>query len=310
VDCGKPAAIAPSWGKQRDLTLTSTQAQPAPNAAFEFVRSLAGELSSGKIELPSFPEVAIRVRQVLSDPDSSIEKVVRVVGSEPALAARLMRVSNASAFNRSGKPITDLRTAINRIGYSMVRSAAIAFAMSQMRRGNKLEALESRMNDLWQRSTLVAAFAFVVARTCSRVNPDEAMLTGMMHGIGKLYIMTRAARHPELFTDDQTLDGILNDWHAAVGKAILENWNFADSIAQAVGEQDDFSRDEDVEADLRDVVAMAILLASYSADSSGLEVALEGLPAKIRLGLDKKRTHVIMDECAAEVAALSSALGA
>jgi HD-like signal output (HDOD) protein len=290
--------------------LTSTQPQSSPNAAFEFVRSLAGELSSGKIELPSFPEVAVRVRQVLSDPDSSIEKVVRVVGSEPALAARLMRVSNASAFNRSGKPITDLRTAINRIGYSMVRSAAIAFAMSQMRRGNKLEALESRMNDLWTRSTLVAAFAFVVARTCSKVNPDEAMLTGMMHGIGKLYIMTRAAHHPGLFTDNETLDGILNDWHAAVGKAILENWDFAESMAQAVGEQDDHSRDEDVEPDLRDVVAIAILLASYSADSSGLDLALHGLPAKIRLGLDEKRTHEIMDQCADEVAALSSALGA
>ena len=290
--------------------MTSTQAQPSPDGAFEFVRSLAGELSSGKIELPSFPEVAIRVRKVLADPESSIEQVVRVVGSEPALAARLVRVSNASAFNRSGKPITDLRTAINRIGYSMVRSATIAFAMSQMRRGIKLEALESRMNELWQRSTLVAAFAFVLARTCSTVNPDEAMLTGMMHGIGKLYIMTRASRHPELFADNETLDSILTDWHASVGKAILENWDFADIMVAAVGEQDDHSRDEQVEPDLRDVISIAILLASYAEDSSGLEIALEGLPAKLRLGLDEKRTHIVMAQCADEVAALSNALGA
>jgi HD-like signal output (HDOD) protein len=294
----------------RATILPSTQAQSASTVAFEFVRSLAGELSSGKIDLPSFPEIAMRVRRVLSDPNSSIEQVVRVVGSEPALAARLMRVSNASSFNRSGRPITDLRTAINRIGYSMVRSAAMAFAMSQMRRNNKLEALQPRMNALWQRSTWVAAFAYVLARTCSTVNPDEAMLAGMMHGIGKLYIMTRAANHPELFTDNETLEVIMTDWHASVGKAILENWEFTEVMSQAIGDQDDHSREDEVEPDLRDVVAVAILMTSYSDDIPGLELALNGLPATIRLGLDENRIRTVMDACAAEVSALSEALGA
>jgi len=290
--------------------LPSTQAQAVSTVAFEFVRSLAEELSSGKIDLPSFPEIATRVRRVLSDPNSSIELVVRVVGSEPALAARLMRVSNASSFNRSGRPITDLRTAINRIGYSMVRSAAMAFALSQMRRNNRLEALQPRMTALWQRSTLVAAFAYVLARTCSRVNPDEAMLAGMMHAIGKLYIMTRAAQHPNLFTDHTTLDAIMDDWHASVGRAILETWEFTEVMSQAIGDQDDHSREEEIEPDLRDVVAVAILMASYESDIPGLELALGGLPAAVRLGLDETRIRAVMNGCATEVTALRDALGA
>ena len=95
--------------------------------------------------------------------------------------------------------------------------------------------------------------------TCSKVNPDEALLAGMMHGIGKLYIMTRAAQHPELFVDNETLDEICGSWHASIGKAILENWEFSDLMATAVGEQDDFSREAEVEPDLRDVIAIAIL---------------------------------------------------
>lgn len=292
------------------LSLAKTQPKPDSSVAFEFVRSLAGELSSGKIDLPSFPEIATRVRQVLQDPKSSIDQVVRLVGSEPALAARLMRVSNASAFNRSGKQVTDLRTAINRIGYSMVRSAAMAFAMSQLRRGAKLERLQSRLDQLWQISTQVAALAYVLARTCSKVNPDEALLAGMMHGIGKLYIMTRAAQHPELFVDNETLDEICGSWHASIGKAILENWEFSDLMANAVGEQEDFSRDEEVEPDLRDVIAIAILMASYEADIPGLQLALNGLPATIRLGLDEARIHAVIEDCAAEVSALSEALHA
>ncbi len=290
--------------------MPTTNAHSASNVAFEFVRSLAGELSAGKIDLPSFPEIALRVRRVLSDSNSSIDQVVRVVGSEPALAARLMRVSNAASFNRTGRPIADLRTAITRIGYNMVRSAAMAFAMSQMRRNNKLEALQPRMNELWERSTSVAAFAYVLARTCSHVNPDEAMLAGMMHGIGKLYIMTRAAQHQELFRDEATLNAIMDDWHAAVGKAILENWEFIETMSEAVGNQDDHARMDRNDPDLRDVLAVAILLAIYAEDVAGLELALNGLPETIRLGLDEARIRDVMQAHATEVSALRDALGA
>lgn len=283
--------------------------EPTPNAAFEFVRMLAGELSAGRVDLPSFPEIAVRVRRVLSDPHTSIDQVVRVVGSEPALAARLVRIANSASLNRSGRAVTELRTAINRIGYGMVRTAAMSFAMVQIRNANKLDGLEHYLKDLWQRSTLVAAFAYVLARTASTVNPDEAMLGGMMHGIGKLYVLTRAGNHPELFANTAALDGVINDWHASIGKAILENWDFSEEMAAAVGCQDDHDREEPGPADLRDIIAMAILMASFAADPLGLEVALRDLPTSRRLGLDQARTQVVLRECAAEVQALSNALG-
>jgi HD-like signal output (HDOD) protein len=249
------------------------------------------------------------VRRILSDAKASIDQVVRVVGSEPALAARLMRISNSASLNRSGRAVVDLRTAINRIGYNMVRSAAMAFSMAQIRKANKLAGLEHHLNELWQRSTLVAAFAYVLARTCSRVNPDEAMLGGMMHGIGKLYILTRATDHPELFADSKMLGGIINEWHASIAKAILENWDFSEEMASAIGDQDDHGRAEPGAPDLRDVIAVAILMASHSSDLAGLAAALHDLPSRQRLGLDEARTAVVMRQCAEEVAALNSALG-
>ena len=289
--------------------MTNTAIQAESDAAFDFVRTLAAELSVGNVDLPSFPEIAIRVRRVLSDPNSSVEQVVRVVGSEPALAARLLRISNSASLNRSGRAVTDLRTAINRIGYNMVRSASISFSMAQIRKSNKLAGLEHHLNDLWQRSTLVAALAFVLARNCTKVNPDEAMLTGMMHGIGKLYVLTRVIEHPQLFASPPMLNQIISEWHTSIGKAILENWNFSEAMAQAVGDQADLSRIEDGPPDLTDVVAVAILMASHADDSSGLEAALNDLPAARRLGLDQAKTQAVMSESAAEVTALSQALG-
>jgi HD-like signal output (HDOD) protein len=283
--------------------------QAESDVAFDFVRTLAAELSRGNVDLPSFPEIAVRVRRVLSDPKSSVEQVVRVVGSEPALAARLLRISNSASLNRSGKAVTDLRTAINRIGYNMVRSASISFSMAQIRKSNKLAGLEDHLTELWQRSTLVAAFAFVLARTCTKVNADEAMLTGMMHGIGKLYVLTRAIDHPELFLTGKTLDDIIGEWHASIGKAILENWEFSESMAQAVGDQADFSRVHDGPPDLSDVIAVAILMAEHGTDVPGLEAALADQAAAKRLKLDEERMQAVIRESSAEVAALSQALG-
>jgi HD-like signal output (HDOD) protein len=259
------------------------------------------------VDLPSFPEIAVQVRRVLSDPDSTMNQITRVVGSEPALAARLLRIANSASINRSGKPVTDLRTAINRIGHNMVRSASISFSMNQMRKSNKLVSLAPHLNDLWERSTYVAAYAFVLARTCTRVNPDEAMLTGMMHGIGKLYILTRATDHPELFANKHTLDDIINDWHPSIGKAILENWKFSEAMARAVG-QEDFLKSEDTIPDLSDVVGVAILMVSYGTDIAGLEANLKELPAATRLGLSESKTLAVMQDSAAEVTALSQAL--
>ena len=290
--------------------MASINTQPnTTDIAFEFVRSLATELSAGRVDLPSFPEVAIRVRRILADENSTLEKVVRVVGSEPALAARLLRISNSASLNTLGRQITDLRTAINRMGYNMVRSASMSFAMAQIRNNNKLASVKPYLDELWERSTLVAAIAYVLARTCTRINADEAMLTGMMHGIGKLYVLTRVAEHPELFESAATVNQIIDDWHAQIGRAILENWEFSEEVVAAVGDQKDANRESAEGANLADVIAVAIVMASFAADAEGLQIASSGLASTARLGLDQDKMAAIMQDSAVEVAALRSALG-
>jgi HD-like signal output (HDOD) protein len=291
------------------VPLDTAQAKSAEDAAFGLVRSLAQELSAGRVELPSFPEVAVRVRRVLADPRSSLDKVARVVGSEPALAARLLGIANSASLNTSGKALSNLRTAINRMGYNLVRSASMAFAMAQIRNDEKLAGVKHYLDDLWERSVLVSASAFVLARSCTTINPDEAMLTGMMHGIGQLYVITRAAGHPGLFARNGILQRIIDDWHAEIGKAIMENWEFSEEMVQAVANQHDLARDGLESGDLSDVIAIAILVGSLSTDPVALVSALQGLPAVDRLGLDEVKILAVVREFDEEVGALRQAFG-
>src|SRR5262245_34609766 len=106
-------------------TVSSLEETPVPAdspGAFAFVAELAKEVSGGKVELPSFPDVAVRVRKVLADENVSNEQIARVVGSDAGLAARVLTLANSAALNRTGKAVGDLKTAINRIGHNNVRT--------------------------------------------------------------------------------------------------------------------------------------------------------------------------------------------
>jgi HD-like signal output (HDOD) protein len=279
-------------------------------AAFEFVQILAQELSSGKVELPSFPDIAIKVRKVLADDDVNLDMVLRVVGSEPTLAARLLQVANSAAVNTSGSPVTDLRKAVQRMGLNMVRSAAMAFAMAQMKKASELKGLEAPMGALWQRCTGVAAMSHVVARRLTKLNPDSAMLAGLLHGVGELYILTRAHKHPALFSDRPAYEQIVRDWHASVAKALLENWEISENIVTAISEFEDLDRGHTGPPDLSDVLTVAHLMVSYQDFPESIELNMQGVSARKRMALDGSTYSNIILESRDEIKELQEALGA
>jgi len=290
-------------------TAVQTPKNTVDTEAFAFVQTLASELSKGKVDLPSFPDIALRVRKALSDENVSQDHIVRIVGSEPALAARLMQIANSAALNMSGKPITELRTAINRMGFNMVRSAAIAFAMSQLKKVDSLRGLEGPLDTLWKSSASVAAMSHAVARRYSKVNPDTAMLAGLLHGIGKLYILTRSSKHPNLFANPAAYNQIVQDWHSPVAKALLENWDMTAEIVAAVSEYEDLERHHTGPVDLTDVLTVGNLLASCKEHPDSIQINMNDIPACKRMNIDQVSYQKLIEESEHEIEALKQALG-
>ena len=228
--------------------------------ALAFLASLATEVSKGTVNLPCFPDVVMRIRKALAEPEVSLTEIVKIVGTEPRLAARLLQAANSAAFNPAGKPLTDLRAAITRLGHRPVQSAAMSFAVKQLRLAPALRSISKPLNVLWEESISVAAICQVVARR-TRVSPEEAFLTGLLHGIGRLYIMVRSVgKSDKLYQDPSFVDMIAN-WHPAIGKAVLENWGFDDHMCEALGDQDDHDRAGKSEPDLSDIIVVAVALA-------------------------------------------------
>jgi HD-like signal output (HDOD) protein len=277
------------------------------SAAFAFVSELAKEVSAGKVELPSFPDVAVRVRKVLADEAVANDQIARIIGSDAGLAARVLTLANSAALNRTGRSVGDLKTAINRIGHNNVRTAAVSFAIAQLRRAGELRNIAQDLERVWQEATLVAALAYSIGTRC-QLNADESMLAGLLHNVGKLYILARANRHGSLFRDPAALGQVMRDWHANVGKAIVENWGFPEHIAEAIGEHENIDRTVG-HADIADVLTVAVMSAGFMGHEVDFELNMQGVKAFRRLGLDNAKCADVMQNCGEEISALRTALG-
>ena len=277
--------------------------------SFAFVQQLATELSSGKVELPGFPDIAARVQHVLADEDVSTDRVVKVIGAEPVLATQLLTIANSAALNPSGRNISDLRTAVARVGLNTVRTATIAFAVRMLRAGADLKPIANQLDALWRRNVLIASLCYVVARSRSKLNPDTALLTGMLHGVGRLCILTRAVRHPTLFSNPATYHLIERDWHLSIAVELLTNWEVAPEIVSAVRESEDYSRPPHDSASLADVLMAANIIAVYAGQPEFLEARLHSVKAIASLGLTREICEQLTEDCATEIAALREALG-
>jgi HD-like signal output (HDOD) protein len=279
------------------------------NASFAFVQALATELSSGKVELPGFPDIVARVQQVLADENANTDKVVKVLGTEPVLAGQLMSVANSVALNPSGKSVSDLRAAVARVGLNTVRTATIAYAVRLLRAGAELKVIAAQLNELWHRNVLVATIAYVLARRRTQVNPDAALLAGLLHGVGRLYIMTRAVRHPALFSNPSSYQMIERDWHLSIATALLENWQIAPEIIAAVRDSEDYAREPRGAASLTDVLVAANMIVIHEGQPPEfLQARLQTVRAVSKLELTREICETLVRESAEEIAGLREVL--
>jgi HD-like signal output (HDOD) protein len=277
--------------------------------AERLVRALTIELAGEKIDLPSFPEVAARVRKALADEHVEIEDVVRIVGAEPALAARMLQLANSAAMNTSGRRIADLRQALSRIGFNMARSAAIAFAMSQLRRAEAYRGLEQALDELWQRAAHVGAVSHVVARRFTRVNAETALLAGLLQCVGRLYLLTRAVKFPGVLDDPAVFQRIVAGMHGRVGQAILRHWEISEDVVEAVVASENPQREHDGATDLTDVLSVGGALASLPPNARADDMLFLDMPAARRMKLDADACVLALCESHEEILSLRQALG-
>ncbi|RMF98411.1 MAG: HDOD domain-containing protein [Gammaproteobacteria bacterium] len=260
-DTKTPASATSSQARRtsagRSSTRLSTYRQPVrPGAAAGLIQSLQGELESGRVEIPGFPDVAMRLNRALRAEDTEIREIVALINSEPGLVSRLLQIANSVAFNRSGKPVGDLKAAVSRLGFKNVWSAASSYSIRQLQQLDWLKPLRPWLAEVWLSSNHVAAICIVVARQFGQL-ADEAMVTGLLHRVGELYLLTHAHKRGVDVQRDQDWETVLRQWQPTIGEQIVSQWGLPIHISAAVGRQDAVAND-----DLSDLPPFAAMLSA------------------------------------------------
>ena len=240
----------------------------AMQTAASFVQQLAGDLNNGNLELPMFSGTAVRIQKAFQVEDVNIEEIVRLISSDPAIAARVLELANSAAI-RGNRQITDLRQAVVRMGDELVQSSVMTFAMRQVQRNDSLsEASKKALRDIWVESVELAARCHVIAKECTKLNANEALLTGLLSVVGRLYIMLKSQECG--LADDAELEQVLADWHPTIGKAIAESWNMSDDLINALELQLETDPPLQENATLAEVLCAAKLILQYEASDEVL----------------------------------------
>jgi HD-like signal output (HDOD) protein len=135
------------------------------------------------------------------------------------------------------------------------------------------------------------------------------MLAGLLHDIGKFYILNRVQDFPDLFNDPPQLEELLYSWHTGVGKAIVDSWGFPQVIAEAVDEHEALERNHFTSPDVTDVVLVANLIDNVKDLPEEELPDFAEIPACTRMRMSHEAMRKILDESAEEIASMEQALG-
>ena len=267
---------------------------------------IAADAARGDIVFPTHTDVALRVQRMLDDPDCATEPLGKLISAEPILAARILSVANSIAYNPGGREITEIKSAIARLGFAALRALAVAIVVRQMQGMSRSEAHRKLATQLWEHTTHTAALARVIARRVTRQNPDAAFFAGIVHEVGGFYLISRADSFPGL------LSGDLEPWHgdgeANVGRTVLHALDVSPNILEAMEVLWSGYLAMPPNS-LGDTLLLADELSPVESPLDALAgMSRKGMPVDLELLIDNETLTHILTESANEVASLREAL--
>lgn len=199
------------------------------NPIFETILS---QIEHGDLVFSTGAQVALKLRRELDDPDCHVNTAARLIQAEPLLAARVIAIANSVVYNRSGRDISDVHVAVSLLGFSTIRSLAMALVTRQMAGKSKNPAQQELVNKLWEHSAHVASLAHAIARHVTHQDQEMAMFAGIIHEIGGFYMLSRADEFPDL------LEGDFADWiedvEIKMGRAVLGKLKVPASVTAVI----------------------------------------------------------------------------
>ena len=265
-----------------------------------FYNDILADLENGTLMLPTLPEVALKVREVVDEPDVTASQLADIIITDAALSTRLLKVAN-SALYRGRIPTETIQMAVSRLGLTLVRNLVTSLVMEQMFQATS-NRLDKRLHVLWEHSREVSAISQMLASKQAGIKNDEAMLAGLIHNIGVLPILMKAEETADLLQNTALLDSVIEELYPRIGAAILKSWKFSEEFIAVAAEHNNLDRQSGSEPDLVDIVQVANIQSYFNTDKALDASILENVQAFKKLNIDIEMDVDELDENSEEYA--------
>lgn len=243
------------------------------------------DIVAGKVELPSMPDVALRIRAAMQNDNTTVADVARVVAADTSTAAYLVAVANSPIY-RGVARVKNVEHCIMRLGLSTTRNLVTAYALRAMF-STRSATLARVMSEIWRESARTAAFAALLAKRDGRFSPDQAMLGGLLQDVGVLPLIKILSKRPRALSEPDRLRPSLFEFGPRVGVVLLERWNFDADMVDVVRLRHAFDRDTGGPVELADLVLVARRLALVNSPHEAQLPAFESMAAFSKLALGR-----------------------
>jgi HD-like signal output (HDOD) protein len=246
------------------------------------------------LTLPMLPAVTTEVLNLVDDELCNSAKLAKLIESDQALAAHVMRLANSVAFCPVGT-LNSLQQAITRLGMSNITEIAVAVSVSPNL--FKVTGYEDEVQRLWQTSLATASWARAIARATRR-NSEAVFLCGLLHQIGKPAVLQAAIELREqhqLDLSDVMLDQLLASYEVIVGTDLAIRWCLPEAVEATIASFAGQPADEKYRNECETVFA-ARVLAEYMLNSEQMSLdAVCNHPAMITVGIDERQLAELLE---------------
>lgn len=249
-----------------------------------FFESFAKAYRENKLRLPSLPNVAFKLQKAMQQ-DIGINEAVEIIHIDPPIVTKLIQVANSPLY-ASAMPINNCHDAVNRIGLNATRNLVMGISLKQLFHSKDRELMKG-MQQLWKNSLYVSSLSFVLAQECSNINPEDALLAGLICDIGAIPLLHFAEQFPEQYPNLTELESTLPYLRGPVGALVLHTLGFSEQLSNIPHQAENWLYDSGESLDLTDIVILA-KLHSYFGTKKGQDLPyINSIPAYSKIASNK-----------------------
>jgi putative nucleotidyltransferase with HDIG domain len=198
-------------------------------------------LKTEETAVPMLPSVALRVIELVSDPEVTVVSLAPVVSKDQVLASRVIGLGNSAAY-AGFQPATTLIEAMVRLGTVAVRNVVVTVSFASRMHDPRIYGERGR--ELVDHAIGTAYVARLLAEK-ARLDVEEAFMCGLLHDIGKLVILKLAhdfGRRSGKTVPREELDAAIEQQHAPFGGLTLKRWKLPESLIEPVTCHHDYTK--------------------------------------------------------------------